>query len=79
MPALKSNLILAWDKDYVYSGTNHYGMEVRYKEIVGVRLGYYDKNITSGLSVKLYGIYVDYAFVTNVLGGTNRLGLRVNL
>ncbi|RLD55287.1 MAG: hypothetical protein DRJ01_16835, partial [Bacteroidetes bacterium] len=75
---LNSSLIIAYDKDYVYDKIQHYGLEYLYKEFLGFRLGYYDKNFSTGLSLKLYDFIVDYAFVTNTLGNTNRVGLRVN-
>ena len=77
VPVFHSKLILAADKDYVYGGTNHYGIEWNYKELVGFRLGYFDENLATGLNVKIYDINFDYAFVTNVLGNTNRVGLRI--
>jgi hypothetical protein len=79
LPKLKSRLVLALDRDYVYEGTSHYGMELTYKEMVAFRMGYYDTNFSTGASIKLYDINIDYAFVTNVLGITNRIGLRINL
>jgi hypothetical protein len=79
IPRFKSYLIMAIDKDYIYGGTTHYGMEISYKEMVGFRLGAYNKNVSAGMSIKLYEINIDYAFVTNVLGNTNRIGLRIKL
>lgn len=77
-PALESNLTVAYDYDYVYDGTSHYGVEWAYKDFGAVRAGYYDKNLTCGATVKVYGVGIDYALVTNPVGITNRIGLRVN-
>lgn len=76
--ALDSEVILAYDYDYVYDGCSHYGVQWSYKNIGALRAGYYDKNFTCGASVNLYGVGVDYALVTNPVGITNRIGLRVN-
>lgn len=77
LPALDSSVTLAYDYDYVYEGTSHYGVEWDYKERGSLRAGYYDKNFSAGASIKLYGVMLDYALITNPIGLTNRLGLRV--
>lgn len=76
IPALKSRLVLAYDHDYVYEGTNHYGLEWEYNKKASLRLGYYNKNLSCGASVQVYGVDLDYALITNPVGITNRLGLR---
>ena len=73
---IKSNLIISADKDYVYQGIEHYGVELNYAEILSLRGGYYDSNIAMGFSVQLYDFILDYAFITNALGNTNRVALR---
>ncbi|MCD4819098.1 MAG: hypothetical protein K8S23_10445 [Candidatus Cloacimonetes bacterium] len=74
---INSELIFSIDKDYVYEAISHYGAELNYNNIISARLGYYDSNFSTGMSIKLYNFNVDYAFVTNVLGNTNRVGLRI--
>jgi hypothetical protein len=73
----KSTLSLAYDIDYIYEGTKHLGIDWDYNSKGNLRVGYYDKNFSCGASVKLYGIMLDYALITNPIGLTNRLGLRV--
>ncbi|MDD3282706.1 MAG: hypothetical protein PHY41_04420, partial [Candidatus Cloacimonetes bacterium] len=68
---------LAYDYDYVYQGTSHYGLDWNYDERANLRIGYYDKNFSCGASLKVYGIFIDYALITNPIGISNRLGLRV--
>lgn len=75
--SLKSKLIIAYDYDYIYSGTRHYGLDWNYDDRANIRLGYYDKSFSCGASVKVYGIFLDYALITNPIGLSNRLGLRV--
>jgi hypothetical protein len=70
------NLILAYDHDYVYEGEDHYGMELQYKRLLSIRAGYYSSEYATGLSIQVYDFMLDYAFVTNTLGNTNRVGLR---
>ncbi len=76
IPQLDSEIVLAWDKDYVYGGTHHFGADWTYNEMASLRLGYYDKNFSCGASLSLYGAWLDYALITNPVGITNRLGLR---
>jgi len=75
---LNSNLTVAYDVDYIYETVHHFGLDWDYSSKANLRLGYYDKNFAAGASVKVYGIYVDYAAITNPLGLTNRVGLRFN-
>ena len=71
------NTIWAYDHDYVYDGEDHWGLEVQYNRILNVRMGHYGQEYTAGISVIVYDFVLDYAFVTNTLGNTNRLGLRL--
>ncbi|PKN73051.1 MAG: hypothetical protein CVU50_04670 [Candidatus Cloacimonetes bacterium HGW-Cloacimonetes-3] len=77
IPPLKSTVSLAYDYDYVYNGTKHYGIDWNYNDKGNLRAGYYDKNYSCGATVKLYGVMLDYALITNPIGLTNRLGLRI--
>jgi len=78
LPILNSNVILAFDRDYVYGGTNHYGIEWDYANLGSLRAGYYDENFSCGASVNVYGVNLDYALITNPVGLTNRIGLRIS-
>ncbi|MBI9030789.1 hypothetical protein JEZ13_02125 [bacterium] len=75
LPFIKSALILALDQDYVYDEPVHYGGEFTYDERVAVRAGYTEGNYSTGLGLTFYNFKIDYAFVTNNLGNTNRIGL----
>jgi hypothetical protein len=76
LPVRDLNLLLAMDTDYVYEGSHHYGMELQYKRLLSARIGYYEEEYAAGISVNIYEFSLDYAFVTNVLGNTNRIGMR---
>ncbi|MGC9361901.1 MAG: UPF0164 family protein [Candidatus Syntrophosphaera sp.] len=77
IPPLNSDITLAYDYDYVYEGCDHLGIQWSYKDLGSLRAGYYDENITCGATVNVYGVGVDYALLTNPVGITNRIGLRV--
>jgi len=77
LPKLKSTVTLAYDYDYVYEGTNHFGLDWEYDKKGSLRLGYYDNSFSAGATIKLYGVMLDYALITNPIGLSNRLGLRV--
>ena len=78
IPAINSILTLSHDVDYIYSTIHHFGLEYKYSDLVEVRLGYYDTNFTTGLTIIYKNVSLDYAFLTNNLASTNRVGLRVN-
>lgn len=76
---LKSQMLISTDTDFhVYGQKQRWGMEYMYDNFLSGRLGYYDNNFATGLSVMLFDVSVDYAFVTNTLGNTHRIGLRAN-
>jgi hypothetical protein len=76
--SLNSKVTFAFDRDYVYGRVNHFGLDWNYDSRANLRLGYFDKEFSAGASVKVYGVWVDYAAVTNTLGLTNRIGLRLS-
>ena len=78
VPQWNSAFVLAWDMDYEYNEVHHFGLEWQYKRLGALRTGYYDKNFSAGLSLNVYNFVLEYAFVTNTLGNTNRVGLRFN-
>ncbi len=76
IPQWKSSVIIAYDKDYVYNRPNHWGIEYSYDNRIQVRTGYSEKDISAGISLKVYSFILDYGFNTNSLGNTNRIGLK---
>jgi hypothetical protein len=73
---LNSQVTLAYDVDYIYYTVHHIGLDWDYNSKANLRFGYYDRNWSAGASVKVYGVDIDYAAITNPLGLTNRVGLR---
>ncbi|MCK9328568.1 MAG: hypothetical protein PHY08_00165 [Candidatus Cloacimonetes bacterium] len=73
--SLDSKLILAFSKDFIYEKIDYFGLAWQYKNFTELRLGWYDQNFSTGIGIELYNIKLDYAFLTNNLGNTNRIGL----
>lgn len=78
LPKINSELVLAYDRDFVYKGTHHLGAELNYKDLAMLRMGFYDKNYSCGASICVYGVTLDYALISNPMGISNRLGLRLS-
>lgn len=76
LKALNSILTVSTDIDYIYDRTFHHGIEISYKEFLDLRLGLQESDFSAGLSIKIYEAVLDYAFITNVIANTNRIGLR---
>jgi len=70
-----STIIFAFSKDFVYDKTDYFGLAWQYKDFSELRFGWYDNNFSTGIGLELYNIGLDYAFLTNNLGNTNRIGL----
>ena len=75
---IDSKLIFAYSKDFVYDKIDYYGFALKFKDFTEFRLGWYDNNFCTGVGVEFYNIGLDYAFLTNNLGNTNRVGLSIN-
>jgi len=78
IPSLMSDVTLAFDHDYVYDTTSRWGLQWIYNDVGQLRVGYYSQNFTAGVSALVYGIGVDYAIITNPIGISNRVGIRIN-
>lgn len=79
LTSIKSTLLVATDTDYhVYGQKQRWGIEFNYDNFLSGRLGYYDENFAAGLSLMLFDMSLDYAFITNNLGNSHRIGLRGN-
>lgn len=73
--SLDSQLTLSFSKDFVYDKTDYYGIGWKYQDFTELRLGWYDRNFSAGIGLELFNFGLDYAFLTNNLGNTNRIGL----
>ncbi|MCL2064901.1 MAG: hypothetical protein FWG98_11110 [Candidatus Cloacimonetes bacterium] len=68
-------MILLYSKDFVFDMTDFGGLAWKYKDLTEIRLGIYDKNFSAGIGLNLFSFNIDYAFLTNNLGNTNRIGI----
>ncbi len=74
---INSSVLIATDTDFhAYGQKQHYGIEYRYADLLAARAGYFNNDYSAGLSVMVFDLSLDYAFVTNNLGNTHRVGLR---
>lgn len=79
LPAINSNLLIATDTQFhTYGQMQRYGAEISYDDLLAFRLGYNEDSFSTGMSVSLFDLHLDYALVTNVLGNSHRIGLRAN-
>lgn len=72
----KSVITVSYDLDYVYEKVRHYGLEWNYDNFAEIRLGLNDDDFATGVSIHYRRFILDYAFITNVIANTNRIGLR---
>jgi hypothetical protein len=80
LPFISSSLLFAFTRDTKYDGLSSWGFEYKFRELVALRLGSYDTNITLGAGLfLLQAVYVDYAYQFSDLGGAHRVGLTLNL
>jgi hypothetical protein len=72
MPAHAGTLRFFWAHSSRYN-TQHYGLEYDVKGIA-IRCGLNDKNFSAGAGLKFWKLRIDYAFVTQDLGNSHRIG-----
>jgi hypothetical protein len=76
VPKIKSIFTISYDVDSVYDKVKHFGLSCDYNDFAVLRLGLNDSDFATGVSIKYNRFILDYAFITNVIANTNRLGLR---
>jgi len=69
---------LAYDRDTVYEGLNHFGAELRYRDLVALRAGVEDDELTMGAGLQIWHLALDYAFVSYDLGNIHRISGSAN-
>jgi hypothetical protein len=70
--------VLAYDRDTAYDGQNHFGLEVAYRDLLALRLGAEEKELTMGAGLHIWLLTLDYAFVSYDLGNIHRISGAVN-
>ncbi len=77
---LSSAIIVLVTRDTKYEGLTSLGAEYRFRDILALRIGSYDRNLTLGAGLFLFrAFYIDYAYQSSELGAPHRIGLTVNL
>lgn len=77
---LYSSVILLITRDTKYEGLTSLGLEYRFRDLLALRIGSYDRNLTLGAGIFLFrAFYIDYAYQSSELGAPHRIGLTVNL
>jgi hypothetical protein len=64
---------LAYDRDTVYDGQNHFGAELRYRDLAALRAGVENDEPTIGAGLRIWHLTLDYAFVSYDLGNIHRI------
>jgi hypothetical protein len=72
---IDSSVLFSIDKDFVYGEKVRLGGEFTYDELVFLRIGKNQDSYSGGIGLNVYNFKIDYAYVTNDLGNTNRIGL----
>ncbi len=78
IPQINSNLAIDYDWDNMYKYRSHIGLEFQYKKNAFLRSGYSDRNYSIGAGIVYRNFNINYAFLTNVLGNTHRVGVRIS-
>jgi hypothetical protein len=63
----------AYDRDTVYGGRNHFGLELAYRRLLALRLGAEGEELTMGAGMHIWRVGLDYAFVSYDLGNIHRI------
>ncbi len=73
--AIKSRLTLAADRETQPYALWRLGAEWRLLEMIALRGGLVDQDLTAGAGLLLFGLAADYAFVSHDLGNTHRISV----
>ena len=83
IPSIASDILLSIDADTRYGLEMHYGIEYVLGNILALRLGVQERNMTAGAGMHIafvrgqssLSFLVDYAFLSHELGNTHRISL----
>ena len=73
LPWLRGPLTLSFGRDNCYGTSNHWGGEFVFRNILSVRAGMKNNRFTAGAGLKIFGLGIDYAFVSYDLGNSHRI------
>ncbi|RLC48398.1 MAG: hypothetical protein DRH57_02290 [Candidatus Cloacimonadota bacterium] len=78
IPKIHSVITIDYDWDNAYKYTSHIGLELQYKKFAFLRTGYSDDDYSFGAGITYRRFNINYAFLTNVLANTHRVGVRIS-
>lgn len=80
LPFLSSSVLGVISRDTRYRGITSIGAEYRYRSLIALRVGSFDRQLTlgAGLSV-IRGLFIDYGYQNSELGSPHRVSLSVRL
>ena len=73
LSAAGTEAIFAYDRDTVYGGKNHFGLEFAYRNLLALRIGAEGKELTMGAGLHIWQLNLDYAFISYSLGNIHRI------
>lgn len=76
---MDSQMLFAFDLNSKYTGSAHFGIEVKYKSLFAVRLGNNSSNFTAGAGISYWHLNIDYAYQNHELGNSHRVEFGVFL
>lgn len=77
---LASTLTGLYTRNFKYDGITSLGLEYRFRDIIALRLGSYNRELTFGAGISAFrALYIDYAYQYSELGSPHRIGLTLNL
>jgi hypothetical protein len=76
---MDSQMLLAFDLNSKYTGSAHFGVEIKYKSLFAVRLGNNSSNFTAGAGISYWQFNIDYAYQNHELGNSHRVEFGVFL
>ena len=73
LPWLNSLITLSLSRDNSYEASSHWGGELTFNNLLSLRIGMQDNELTAGAGFKIFWFRVDYAFVSYDLGNSHRI------
>jgi hypothetical protein len=74
---IDTEVVLSYDRDGRYDGSNNIGVEAIYKKLFALRTGFQSGNFTAGAGIDFNFFKIDYSFLgtsEGMLGNVHRLG-----
>lgn len=80
LPFLSSSILGVISQDTRYNGITSIGAEYRYRSLLALRVGSFDKQLTLGAGLSIIrALFIDYAYQNSELGSPHRISLSIRL